>query len=47
MKSFFQVKESGFGKVELSFRDLQTGKYSVVMKSDGKEYKQTGVIKES
>ena len=43
----FQVKEPGFGKVELSLRDLQTGKYSVVLKSNGKEYNQTAFIKES
>jgi hypothetical protein len=43
----FQVKESGFGKAEFRFRGLQTGKYSIVLKSNGKEYKQTAVIKES
>jgi hypothetical protein len=41
------VKEPGFGKVELSLRDLQTGKYSIVLKSNGKEYNQTAFIKES
>ena len=43
----FQIKESGFGKAEFPFRDLQSGKYSIVLKSNGKEYKQTAVIKES
>ncbi|MDO9254945.1 MAG: hypothetical protein Q7U54_05465 [Bacteroidales bacterium] len=43
----FQVKESGFGKVELPFRNLQKGRYSVVLKSNGTNYKQTAVIKEA
>jgi hypothetical protein len=43
----FQVKESGFGKVKFPFIDLKEGKYSVVLKSNGTNYKQTAVIKES
>jgi photosystem II stability/assembly factor-like uncharacterized protein len=43
----FQLKESGLGKAEFPFINLQTGKYSIVLKSNGKEYKQTAVIKES
>jgi hypothetical protein len=42
-----QINKPGFGKAEFPFRNLQTGKYSIVMKSNGKEYKQTAVIKES
>ena len=42
-----QINKPGFGTAEFPFRNLQTGKYSIVMKSNGKEYKQTAVIKES
>jgi len=41
-----QIKESGFGRIEFPFRGQKTGNYSVVLKSGGKEYKQTAVIKE-
>jgi hypothetical protein len=42
----FQVKESGFGKVEFAFRKQQTGKYFIVLKSGGNDFKQTAIIKE-
>ena len=43
----FQIKESGFGKVEFRFRNQKTGKYSFVLNSNGDEYKRTAFIKES
>lgn len=43
----FTVKESGFGKVEFPFRKLTTGKYSIILKSNGVEFKQTAVIKDA
>jgi len=43
----FQIKESGFGKAEFPFRNIQTGNYSIVLKCNGKEFKQTAVVKES
>ena len=42
----FQLKEPGFGKAILPLHNLNTGRYSVVLKSNGKEYKQTAIIKE-
>jgi len=42
----FQLKEPGFGKVILPLRHLKTGRYMVVLKSNGKEFKQTALIKE-
>jgi hypothetical protein len=43
----FQVKEAGFGKAEFPLWKQQTGKYSIVLKSNGTEYKQTAVVKDA
>jgi len=43
----FQLKEPGFGKVEFPFWKQQTGKCSIVLKSNGKEYRQTALITEA